>query len=210
MKNISLYPSKELAYFTALIIGDGWLSHNKNTNNYRICMESTQPSQIEHFRESVNKCFPKLSVNTTKRIKIRKFKNSAKEYKGETTTIYTYSVLLFKFIKQYKFEKFKWTVPSWVYNSKSLSYAFIDGIIEAEGSFNKSPKYRLGVSRVSVISKYKENLQRLQHLLNKLKITSYINKHHSCFKLSIHRKSEIIEILNNCPKSYDKYIKTKK
>ena len=170
-------------------------------------MESTSINQIKNLEKSFKKLFPNLSIYKTSRNKVRFFKYD-KEYRYDSKSyiIGTCSVKLYKFISLYKHKNYYWDIPSWVKTNKEIIYGFVEGIIEAEGSFHKDKKYKIGISRIHIISKHKINLLSLKEILNELKIFSIINKRDNSYSLDINRKKDILNIIKN----YQRCIKRKK
>lgn len=197
-KHIDPKPTKELAYLFGLILGDGWIYHNCKTNNYGIYMESINEKQINNFTTSINSCFPTLSTFVNKRNKERKF--GSKIYKGITYIAGTTSVELFNLIAPFKQKDYKWSIPDWIITNNEYIYGFLDGIIEAEGSFHKSTRHKLGISRIHIISKHKSNLKWVEDLLKNVGIDVTYTHSNTSYSLNINRKEYILKIFENCPK----------
>jgi hypothetical protein len=206
-QQIDLTPSKELAFLTAITLGDGYIRHSKKTNNYRIGMETTSKKQLEVFKKYINKVLPNNKINIYSRNKIRKFNNIEKIYSNTSYIILISSKMFFNFIKQYKKDESYLNLPEWIKEDKEFIYGFLDGFIYAEGSFHKDNKYKLGISRIHIIQKRKENLIQLGNILKEINIEYTILKRPDSFVLNINRKKHILDILNNCKNCYlDKYI----
>jgi hypothetical protein len=199
-KIINLNYSENLAFFVALILGDGWLCHNKKTNNYNITMETSNLEQIKIFEDCIKNSFPQLSIWKSSRNHKRKFKDDGKVYTNKTYLIGVSSKMLHNFIKPLK-NNFYINIPKWIYSNKGFIYGFLDGFIYAEGSFHKDKRYLLKISQISIVQKRLSNLIKLREMLKFVKINSIISKKpEGCYVLNINRKKDIQTILNNCPR----------
>jgi intein-encoded DNA endonuclease-like protein len=130
-KTISLTYSDDLAFFVALILGDGWLCYNKKTRNYSINMETSSLEQMNLFEICIKNCFPQLSIYKGTRNHKRKFKGNPKIYTNKTYIIRVYSKILYNFIRPFKRKDFYLNIPKWIYSKKSFIYSFLDGLINA-------------------------------------------------------------------------------
>ena len=206
VKKIQIRFNNEFGYFCGMVFGDGWLYHNKKSNNYNITMESGRKKQADNFKHSIQKCFPELNVWESFRRKKRTFEGVGKIYNNRTYLVGTNSLKLYRYLRQFKLLNARWVIPSCFYTNKNVARGFIDGIIESEGSFHKDIRYEMGYSRIHVICKYKLSLWQLKRLLKKtLDIHSIINKRKDgAYVLDINRKKDILKVINHCPRCLSK------
>ena len=180
-KILNLQPSPELSYVVGAFIGDGWkakIKNRKSGNDYRISLASIDKEFVEKFAN----CMFRV-VKRKRKIYCRK-----RARKKDLFEVTFSSKELFFFLSK-NIEKPEIKEVIFQYPKE-----FLQGIFDAEGSVTmirgKSPRITLSNTDLKL-------LQICQDLLNKLGISSRIEKENKKGKISwrivISRKKDIVE-----------------
>jgi len=181
--NFSIIPSKDLGYFCGLVIGDGYLTCRNR--NYRIGIESSNVQLINLFCLTAKRICSLLHPFTYKRKKLRKFPKGY-TYNGITIVGGLDSKLLYQILKPYKLQDYYFKIPNFLRTKESI-VGFLQGIFDAEGSVD----VRKSNSHVSLTSKHKSNLLKIQRLLQHLGIEAKIYSDINSCTLYIQRKQSL-------------------
>lgn len=157
--DVSLKPTKNLGYFCGLVIGDGSIKHAKKTRNYRIRVCSTKTELIKVFKFSANKLGLKVHKWMTETETVFS-SGKVKQYFACVD-----SKILYEKLNPYKLDNQKFDIPQFLTTDESRK-GFLSGFFDAEGGTSGK--------EVRADSKWRSNLEKIRHLLNKYGISATI------------------------------------
>jgi intein-encoded DNA endonuclease-like protein len=165
--------SRSFGYFCGLIIGDGFLRYNPSSRNYDVCLESTDTELIQNF------CDVARSLGFNPHI-VRKKRGKLCFSKKELFRVIVSSKWLYEMLRPFKQKDYKWSIPTFLYETSEVLLGFISGLSDAEGTISLKTHYI-----VVATSKHRENLEPVQKILFEHGIRSKIYKEYCCYALRV-------------------------
>lgn len=197
--DVKLEPTFDTGYFCGLVIGDGWVHYDKNSNNYTIALESTKQEIVGVFYDAASD----LGLNpyrTKPREKTRTFPNGSRRT-DKMYCVIANSKEVYEALKPCKLKDSRWETPEFL-TSKKSRWGFVEGYFDAEGCISSDRRCSNNIHSLAFTSKHETNLVRLRELINEFGIDGDIYPKNEGYNLQIHKREHIERFINKSEKSF--------